>query len=254
MFKTAIMMITMSFATHSFAQSNVKADKKESDKPTAEARDSDKLDIRKLEQKYWSAKDDDFSVVQNRKYTKANRFYLNGSAGIPFNDPFATGTLMSAQVGYFFNERLGVDVNYTKGALKDNDAVDQFINRYGVVPDRNNYSSSMMTSITYVPLYAKMSFLDSSIIYFDMGFSAGIGTTEYIMKKEEGDETKSGMSYQWSVNQQIFFSDHFAVRVDLINRYTPQDRMKYKTNATGRDLGSKVINDSSLLLGITFWL
>lgn len=216
-------------------------------------RESDKLDVKKLEQKYWAAKDDDFTVVQNRRYTKANRFYLSAMAGIPFNDPFATGTLASAQVGYFFNERLGVDLNYTKGNLKDNDAVDQFINRYGVTPDRNIFSGSQMLSVTYVPLYAKMSFLDTSIIYFDMGFSVGVGTTDYVIKKEEGDENKNAFSYQWSVNQQIFFSEHFAIRIDLINKYTSEQRFKFKTNSPERDQGTKMYNDSSLLLGLTYW-
>lgn len=250
MFKLTVLMFFLSLTTQAFAQSN------SSQKSTADAsatRDSDKLDIRKLEQKYWAAKDDDFSVVQNRKYTKAGRVYLDLSAGIPFNDPFATGSLTSAQLGYFFNERWGVDFNYTKGNLKDNDAVDQFINRYGVTPDRNNYDSSKMLSVTYVPLYAKMSFLDSSIIYFDMGFSLGLGTTDYIIKQQEGDAHKSAFTYQWAVNQQIFFSEHFAVRVDLINRYTSEERHKFLTNAPDRDLGHKLINDSSLLLGLTYW-
>lgn len=258
MFKAATLMIIISFATQSFAQTNSasKVDKKESDKPTAEARDSDKLDIRKLEQKYWSAKDDDFSVVQNRRYTKAKRFYLNASGGIPFNDPFATGSLMSLQAGYFFNERVGIDLNYTKGPLKDNDAVEQFINRYATVPDRNIFSNSKIFSVTYVPLYAKMSFLDSSIIYFDMGFSAGVGSTEYLIKKIEGDELKSSFSYQWAINQQIFFSNHFAIRVELINRYTTEERSRYKAATAPpapRDLGSKIVNDSSFLLGLTYW-
>lgn len=213
----------------------------------------DKLDIQKLEQKYWSAKDDDFAVVQNRRYTKEKRFFLNASLGLPFNDPFATGTMTQIQTGYFFNERLGVDAAFTMANLKDNDAVDQFINRYGIAPDRNNYKGSKMLNVTYVPMYAKMSFLDKSIIYFDMGFMFGLGTTDYIIKKEEGDETKTASTWQWGINQQIFFSEHFSIRVDLINKYTTEKRMKYKTTAPDRDQGSKVYNDSSVLMGITYW-
>lgn len=157
------------------------------------------------------------------------------------------------QTGYFFNERLGVDAAFTMANLKDNDAVDQFINRYGIAPDRNNYKGSKMLNVTYVPMYAKMSFLDKSIIYFDMGFMFGLGTTDYIIKKEEGDETKTASTWQWGINQQIFFSEHFSIRVDLINKYTTEKRMKYKTTAPDRDQGSKVYNDSSVLMGITYW-
>lgn len=244
-----LIAMTLLCGTTTYAQNK---DNKDS-KPETATRESDKLDIKKLEQKYWSAKDDDFNVVQNRRYTKAQRYFLSGNLGIPFNDPFSTGTISSLQAGYFFNERWGLDFNYTKTSFKDNDAVDQFINRYGITPDRNSFEGGKMLSVTYVPLYAKMSFLDTSIIYFDMGVSVGVGQTDYAIKKEEGDEHRTAFAYQWSINQQIFFSEHFAIRVDLINRYTNEQRFKYKTNATDRDQGMKNYNDSSLMLGLTYW-
>ncbi|MGZ3772619.1 MAG: outer membrane beta-barrel domain-containing protein [Pseudobdellovibrionaceae bacterium] len=216
-------------------------------------RSSDKLDIKKLEQKYWAAKDDDFSVVQNRRYTKAERFFLNVSGGVPINDPFATGTILGLQFGYFFNERLGVDINYQQANLKDNDNTNQFKTTFLTSPNYNFIGSSTMMSATYVPLYAKMSFLDKSIIYFDMGLSVGIGTTDYLIKKEEGDDKKSAFSYQIGVNQQIFFSEHFAIRLDFINKFTNEQKYKYSTIAPNRDLGVKMVNDTSLLLGITYW-
>ncbi len=217
-------------------------------------RGSDKLDIKKLEQKYWAAKDDDFSVVQNRKYSKAERFFLNIGAGVPINDPHEKGTVTSAQLGYFFNERWGMDVSYLKASMSNNDATDYFKSQYGVLPDHGVIDSSMMLSATYVPLYAKMSFVDKAIIYFDMGISLGVGTTDYIQRRDDGDKKESAMSYQIGINQQIFFSEHFAIRVDFLNKFTNEKQVKYKTPLTGtRDLGDKMINDTSLLLGITYW-
>lgn len=242
-----LIAMTLLCGTTTYAQSKDSKDSK------TETRESDKLDIKKLEQKYWSAKDDDFNVVQNRRYTKAQRFFLSGNMGIPFNDAFSTGTVSGLQLGYFFNERWGVDLGITRGSLHDNNAVSSFIDRYSSVPDRNVYQGSKMLSVTYVPLYAKMSFLDTSIIYFDMGVSAGIGQSDYTIKKQEGDDTRSAMTYQWSVNQQIFFSEHFAIRVDLVNKYTNEQRFKYYSNAPDRDQGSKVYNDSSLTVGLTYW-
>ncbi|MBC7370064.1 MAG: outer membrane beta-barrel domain-containing protein, partial [Bdellovibrionaceae bacterium] len=116
--------------------------------PKATNSGSDKLDIKKLEQKYWSAKDDDFAVVQNRTYTKAKRYFLSVNAGVPFNDPFVAGTLYGANFGYFFNERWGLDVEYKSGSLKDNDATALFQSRYGVYPDHNVFQSSQILSGT----------------------------------------------------------------------------------------------------------
>jgi len=215
---------------------------------------SDKLDVKKLEQKYWAAKDDDFSVVQNRRYTKAGRFYLDVSEGIPFNDPFSTGQMTAGQIGYFFNERWGVDFNYTKANLHDNDAMSSFKSQFGgVIPNHNVFTGSQMASVTYVPLYAKMSWLDSSIIYFDMGVSVGAGMTDYDIAREEGNTHNSALAYQVGVNEQIFFAEHWALRFDLLNNFTNEKQQIYSASRGSATLSNKMINDSSMILGITYW-
>jgi outer membrane beta-barrel protein len=227
--------------------------------PTANA-GSDKLDIRKLEQKYWSAKDDDFAVVQNRRYTKAKRFFLSANYGVPFNDPFNSGSMLGFNLGYFFNERWGIDLEHKTGSLKDNDAVKSFQSRFGAYPDHNVFASSQILSVSLVPFYAKMSFMDKSIIYFDMGLSLGAGTMSYKIKQVEGDLTKSSAVIKLAVFQQIFFTEHLAVRADLTNTWGNQQKAKYYTPQDGtygytdsRDLGTKMTNDTSLLFGLTYW-
>src|SRR5687768_12565721 len=94
---TAILLLT---TLQSFAAEKKKEEIKKSDNI-----ESDKLDVQKLEQKYWSAKDDDFTVVQNRTFSKAKRWYLNTAYGVPINDPFSTGSILGLNVGYYFTER-----------------------------------------------------------------------------------------------------------------------------------------------------
>ncbi|WP_246845440.1 outer membrane beta-barrel domain-containing protein [Bdellovibrio sp. NC01] len=252
MFKKAFLTIIL-MASSALAQQGDKQ---------AEQRGSDKLDIKKLEQKYWAAKDDDFSVVQNRRYVKAERFYLTAEGGIPFNDPYSTGSIFGASFGYFFNERWGVEANYNSANMKDNDAVDQFVTQYGAIPDHNIFKSSYFLSGTFVPFYAKMSFMDKSIIYFDMGLSLGVGSVNYEIAKNTGNESKNAFGVKLGIFQQIFFSEHFAVRVDLNNTWSNQDQAKYYTpgsalpgggTAGANTLGSKTINDTSLMFGLTYW-
>lgn len=229
---------------------------------------SDKLDIKKLEQKYWSAKDDDFAVVQNRRYTKAGRFFLSADAGVPFNDAFSSGTLLGVNFGYFFNERWGMDFEYKGGSLSDNDATSQFVSHFGVYPDHNVFVNSKILSAVFVPFYAKMSFMDRSIIYFDMGLELGAGTTSYKIKQVEGDITDNAPTVKMSVFQQIFFSEHFALRADLANTWTNEQKDRYylpgstipisgggSTTISNdpRDLGKHTINDTSLMFGLTYW-
>lgn len=246
MLKKTVLMIILA-ASQAMAQ-------QPTEKPAAPAaeRGSDKLDIKKLEQKYWAAKDDDFSVVQNRRYSKASRFFGSLSAGSLINDPFAKGTVAAAQVGYFFNERWGVDVTYTKGELEDGDSTHKFKTTLGgTAPDYNFFESSTIASVTFVPLYAKMSFMDKSIIYFDMGISLGLGTLDYSIQTENaGEIAKNSFAYKIGVTQQIFFSEHFAIRLDFNNTWATEDRLTYTTQT---DLGSSTVNDTQLLLGLTYW-
>ena len=225
-------------------------------------KNNDKLDIKKLEEKYWAAKDDDFSVVQNRRYTKAERYFLTLSGGVPFNDPHSTGTITSASLGYYFNERWGIEATYASATLKDNDSVSQFVNTYGVIPNYNVLKSNIFIGGNFVPFYAKMSMMDKSIIYFDMGINLGLGTINYDIAQLEGPISKSALGLKFAVFQQIFFTENFALRAELINTWSNQDRMKYYapgTNIGGqvvtglRDLGTTSINDTSLLFGITYW-
>ena len=255
MFKKTFLVFILA-ASSAFAQQGDNTNTKD------QQRGSDKLDIKKLEQKYWAAKDDDFSVVQNRRYVKAERFYLTAEGGIPFNDPYSSGSMLSASVGYFFNERWGLEANYNSANLKDNDAVKQFVDQYGAIPDHNVFKSSYFLSGIWVPFYAKMSVLDKAIIYFDMGVSLGVGAVNYDLKESEGDQSKSAMAAKLGVFQQIFFSEHFAFRVDLNNTWSNQDQMKYYAPGTvvggttvsgNRDLGSKMVNDTSLMFGFTYW-
>lgn len=220
---------------------------------SAQPEKGDAVDVKELEAKYWSAKEKDFSVVQNRTYKKEKRFSITGEWGVPFNDPFSSGALTNIEIGYFWNEKWGLAFSHTSTNLHDNEAVDQFVSRYGIYPDHNVSKAQDFIEGKFVPLYAKMSWLDQKIIYFDMGLTLGLGQAQYTIKKEEGDETRSSIAIKVGIFQQIFFSEHLALRVDLNNISSQQNKMKYRTNSSNRDLGSSMFNDTQFLVGLTYW-
>jgi uncharacterized lipoprotein NlpE involved in copper resistance len=61
-------------ATAEGAEISVKTESKSSKK-------DDKVDVKDLEERYWTAKDTEFKVVQNRLYTKEKKFSLTPMAG-----------------------------------------------------------------------------------------------------------------------------------------------------------------------------
>lgn len=243
-------------------QVSLAADAKNEPKKS-ENTDSDKLDIQKLEQKYWSAKDDDFTVIQNRAFTKAQRFFITPTLGVPFNDPNLSGQSSGVNFGYYFNEKFGLELNYATANYKFNDTINTYFGNYGALPDFNTLKSTTSLMAYWVPIYAKMSLLDKKIIYFDMGLGLGVGTTAYdqnICIAANGCNassnnptvvSKTGAShYAFNVMQQYYISEHWAFRIDFKNVWSTEERLVSKN---GNALGSKQVNDTSLLFGITYW-
>lgn len=218
-----------------------------------DAKDSDKLDLKKLEDKYWAAKDTDFSVVQNRLYTKDHRVYLNLGYGNMVNDAYSSGKVTNAELGYYFSERWGMSLNYESYDSSPNESTEAFIKQYGTQPDFNKSTAYKSASVIWVPFYAKMSFLDRSIVYFDMQFSAGVGLKDYTIVRNVGDEKKSAFGYHFNFSQQLFFANNWALRLDLKNEWSNQERKKSYVSGAAGDLSSNTINDTSLILGLTYF-
>jgi hypothetical protein len=157
--------------------------------PTAPAAKNDKVDISDLENKYWAPKDTDFSVVQNRTYTKDGRIFLTGHYGQMVNDQYSEGTLTGGSLNYFFSERYGIQATYLAGDLKNSQGTNDLINGFGsgVTPNHGKLSSYYGVGFSWVPFYAKMSFLGKKIIYFDMAITPTLGMTQYDQQIEGGN-------------------------------------------------------------------
>lgn len=221
------------------------------------AEESDKVDLKKLEEKYWAAKDTDYAVVQNRTYNKAGRPFISLSYGPLLNDSYSTGRMTNVAVGYFLSERWGFEFAQQTGNLQDNDGVKKYRDDYGVQVDYNKFKTSRALTAIFVPLYAKMSFLDTSILYFDMQFGLGVGQIDYQIQRNIGNLDKQATSINFDITQQLFFHNHFALRLDIKNSWSSQDRERFQLSGTqteaNRNIGAYQAQDTSILLGLTFF-
>lgn len=218
---------------------------------------SDKLDVQALEQKYWAAKDDDFSVVQNRAFQKKQRFFGTLHYGVAINDPYFSGSYMGLSGGYFFNESWGVEGNYLLTSFDKSRSFKEIL-KIGGGPEANRLQNRISVNGIWTPIYAKMSLFDKKIIHFDMGFTFGLTQINYenpytltaYPNINEKTKSASALGYAVGVMQQFYFSEHMAIRVDFVNTFSKQDTVVYK-DATGTKSGTKNINDTSLLIGLT---
>jgi outer membrane beta-barrel protein len=220
----------------------------------------EKVDISDLENKYWAPKDTDFSVVQNRTYTKDHRFFFSTQFGFSTSDKYSTGSLYNFTGNYFLSERHGLQASYMRADMHPNNSVTDFANiSTGVYPDHGRITSYYGLGYNFVPFYAKMSFMGSKIIYFDMAVTPTLGMTNYIQLKQSGNANKSALTYGLDVTQFFFFSNWVALRVDWKNQFYSQKIVKYRdtnvggTFKEGDPVASKMIHDSLFLLGVTFF-
>lgn len=226
-----------------------------------ENRGSDKVDLKKLEDKYWSAKDEDYGVIQNRTYSKAGKFYGSVVAGTLINDTFAKAKPLGGMLGYYFSEDFGIELSYLNLGAQKNESVEKLNSiSTAVSPNYNLVKNSYTISATYTPFYAKMAFMNKSILYFDMGFTLGAGMTNYEQVASPGVGqaeqlfSKSSPHVEIGFMQQLFINKHLAFRMDLKNTFYNSKVRPYQYNGnTANGEESKSTNDTTLTFGVTLF-
>lgn len=262
--QVAILLVAaISFSIPGFAKSR-SATSSSSEVPSADsppgaapanAGDPEKLDVSDLERKYWTAKDTDFDVVQNRLYSKAGRYSVSTMIGQFINDPWSDGWIYGVGASYYFTERYGVELSYNKADTKDNQASEQ-LSTQGGKANHGKYKQFYGAAFNWVPFYAKMSVLNSSITYFDMSISPGVGISEYEQQMDIGNSRQSSLTWTLDVTQHFFINKYSAVRVDLKNRWYQEDIAYYSSGtAAGRPrvFGTELNHTSILMLGLNFY-
>ncbi len=264
MSQNIISLIAMIAVAFSFSFASAKTKKAKTNQKTAvekgAATEGDKLDITDLEQKYWAAKDTNFNVVQNRTYSKKKRVAVSATYGNLINDSYSRSGNLSLSGSYYFTERYGVELNYTKVESSDNKLVETFVNDFGTTPDHGKVDSFIGASFNWVPFYAKMSLLGTRILYFDMAISPGLGMTTYNQQTDTGTRSKSAPTVSIDITQSVFFSKNFAVRIDFKNRFFQEEVIEFRkspsTLAAGADnqkIRTDFTQNTLLMFGLTFF-
>ncbi|MDZ4677550.1 MAG: outer membrane beta-barrel domain-containing protein [Oligoflexia bacterium] len=215
-----------------------------------------KIDISDLENKYWTAKDTEFNVVQNRLYTKAKKFSVTPTTGPLLTDSFNTSWNYGVALNYYFTEREGVEVTGWKTASTPSSTTSYFTNRFAVQPDYNIHSGFIGVSYNWIPVYAKLSLLEKKIFYFDMSLSPGLGVsfmnsnTFATTVSNSAARAQTPITLSLDFAQQVFISEHFALRLDLRNHFY-QEKI-YKADLQ-TEVQSKSTYYGSIMLGVTIF-
>lgn len=134
---------------------------------------------------YWSGKRH-VGVVQKRKYPKAKRMELEVFAGVIPNDAFVVHLPAGVRAAWHGSEHAAWEISASgaldletdlKGFLEGEDA-----NVSAQVRDRQR--ARVDVGFVWSPIYGKLAWMNSSVVYVDVSFLAGLGavytTAEYL--------------------------------------------------------------------------
>ena len=170
------------------------------------ADDSDNVDVESIKKKYWAKGDEsELGVIQNRKFSKAGRFHLGVTGGYIFSDPFLSIKSYGLTTGYFFNEKFGVHLNYSKINSTPSTAYQLLLDR-GAKANTNKLNGLATAEGTYSPMYGKLSLFGNKIVYYDFHLAGGGG----MMQTENGNVP----AFVAGLGQRFYMNQHFSFTVD----------------------------------------
>jgi outer membrane beta-barrel protein len=180
------------------------------------------------------------------------------------NDPFAQSKPFGANLGYYFNEDFGIEASYMKNEAKKNESVSKFNTiAANISPNYNLPGQTMSLALTFTPFYAKLAFMNMAIMYFDMGFTAGFGMSEYDQVVRlyngttpigEGKIRQASPHFEVGVMQQLFITKNFAFRLDIKNAFYNEITVTYDPGIIGlRQEENAIKNNTHIMFGLTLF-
>ncbi|MGZ3695057.1 MAG: outer membrane beta-barrel domain-containing protein [Bdellovibrionota bacterium] len=160
-------------------------------------------------------------VVQNRKYTKAQKIEVALNGGIGIGQIYRTRRIVMPRLFYYFNEHFGV--SFMAGFVKnaENKDLSNLKLLSSTVPIVRDVDSFYGGSVVWLPFYGKMNMFNQ-ILYVDWHFEAGLGqvTSEIDMNTSRNGSplvtTANYTSYHLGTGMKFFITRNIAARLDYL--------------------------------------
>ncbi len=174
----------------------------------------------------WLDPDKKVSVLQNRKYRKANRPMISLGLGLANTNAYRKSYVIDPRLAYYFSESWGIEVFYSMFSNKENTtALALKSTGTSAAPDVIEINSQVGALIHWVPWYAKINVFNT-VLYFDWYFAGGVGTMNANMipggvSASAGLPTtsKSLSAFYLGTGHLFHVTDSFIVRLDFMNAW-----------------------------------
>jgi outer membrane beta-barrel protein len=175
----------------------------------------------------------DIAVIQRRFLPKSQRFELTAGAFANLNNPFFSEMGGDVRVAYYIRERYAVEGIAAFAGTSNRQVTDDLQKQRGITTDSVVTSKGFWAlAFKWNPIYGKITWLNKSIVPFDLNFNVGFGQTQTT-------DGQNAPTLHLGTSQVFAWSKSMAFRWDLIwNSYqaTGTDALGVKSKLTQNDL------------------
>jgi outer membrane beta-barrel protein len=164
-------------------------------------------------------------VVQNRKYTKAQRLELATGYGVGMGETYRTQRTWSVRGIFYLSEHFGVSAFMLNNTNTENDTFTQMkIIGTSVIPTVRDTDRYVGGSVIWLPFYGKVNMFNQ-ILYIDWHFEAGLGTaaTEIDLNTRAAGQpvinSASFTGFHWGSGWKFFINRNWGARLDFLSTY-----------------------------------
>ncbi|MGE4131076.1 MAG: outer membrane beta-barrel domain-containing protein [Bdellovibrionales bacterium] len=180
---------------------------------------------------------EDVAVIQRRFLPKTGRFELSPILFSNLNNPFFNSFGAGARAAYYIREKYAIEGIATFTTTSSRQVTDDLEKKRGITTDNVVTSKGFYgVSLKWNPIYGKITWLNRSIVPFDLNFNLGFGMTRT-------DENSSEPTLHLGTSQIFAWSKSMAFRWDLIWNM-------YSATATSDNGSKEKLNQNDLFLGI----
>lgn len=180
-------------------------------------RQSDEYDF------HWLDPDKKISVLQNRKFTKANRVLVSAMGGLGLSGVYVDSVNFSPRAAFYFSEAFGVEGFYGMTFNRENGAFLALQNASpNALPVVREMRSQYGGLVHWAPWYAKINVFNQ-VLYFDWYFSGGAG----MIHSEVDRRTSSSADHDYQSQ------DLFGIFVGTGHQYHVTDWLIFRLDFTG---------------------
>lgn len=184
----------------------------------------------------------DIAVIQRRYLPKTHRFEFSAIGQTNLNNPFFNNFGGSAKIAYYLTEQYAIEAIGTGLSVSSRQVTDDLkTSPGGSISTSNTVTARSFfgAAFKWNPIYGKVSFLNRSIVPFDLNFSFGGGLTQT-------DHGFSEPTVHLGTSQVFAWSKSFGIRWDI-------DWNFYSAHATDISSGQQTrVFNNDLYIGIGF--